>query len=86
MKTCGDCAHWHRPYEPENLWDVVRYEWFKLWRPKYKDGTPITDWSTFTCPSGKYANNPNVMVHWNIFPACKKYFKPKVTPSTPESR
>ena len=77
MKTCGDCAHWHRPYEPQTAWDAIRYWWFKMWRKKYQDGRPILDWSTFTCPSGKYINGTGLICHWDIYPACKKYFKSK---------
>ena len=76
-KTCGDCAHWHRAYEPQNYWDVVRYWWFKLWAARYSDGKLIVDWGTFSCPSGKYKNRPGIG-HWDIYPACKKFFKPRV--------
>ena len=79
MRTCGDCAHWYRPYEPQNKWDEIRYWWFLLWVRRYKDGTPVTNWMTFTCPSDKYRTpNSHGYSHWDIFPACKKFFKPKV--------
>ena len=75
-KTCGECIHWNRPYEAPNHWMAFRYWLYKLFAQRYSDGTIILNWCTFTCPSGKYRNRPGIG-HWDIYPACKKFFKSK---------